>query len=130
MGSVSGDNQVGGLLGQSLGGSITNSYATGSVSEGSSVGGLVGANLFATITNSYATGSDILVGFSSDPSMTTNSSTKTEMELRTPTAARGIYENWNPNVWDFGTSNDLPTLRDPPHGIRIRARVFLEGPLQ
>ena len=58
-GSVSGDNYVGGLVGDnSSGGTITASYATGSVSGDNHVGGLVGDNSSGgTITASYATGS-------------------------------------------------------------------------
>ncbi len=56
--SVSGSSDVGGLVGDNSRGSITNSYATGSVSGvDSNVGGLVGYNFSGTITNSYATGS-------------------------------------------------------------------------
>ena len=57
-GSVSGDNFVGGLVGDnSSGGAITASYATGSVSGDNFVGGLVGYNSGGAITDSYATGS-------------------------------------------------------------------------
>ncbi len=56
-GSMSGFNHVGGLVGSSSGGTISNSYATGSVrGSGKVVGGLVGHNT-GTISNSYATGS-------------------------------------------------------------------------
>ena len=148
-------NSVGGLVGNN-GGSITNSYATGSVEGNLSVGGLVGSNdgsimssyatasvkgllgvgglageNFGPITNSYATGfDDALVGTGS--SAITNSSTKTIMALQTPTTATGIYSDWSIDVWDFGTENDLPTLKDVPEIelIRIRTKVFLEGPLQ
>ncbi len=55
-GSVSGSNDVGGLVGNNIG-SIANSYAAGSVSgSGSQVGGLAGNNI-GSIANSYATGS-------------------------------------------------------------------------
>lgn len=61
LGSVSGTDIVGGLVGQNAdSGTITNSYATGTVSGQSSVGGLVGGNYSSgTITNSYAFGSVI-----------------------------------------------------------------------
>ena len=131
-GSVSGSTQVGGLVGNH-GGSIINSYATGSVSGSEVVGGLVGFNFSGSITNSYATGfDDALFGASAGSLTITNSSTKTEMALRTPTTATGIYSDWSTDVWDFGTPNDLPTLKDVPEIelIRIRTKVFLEGPLQ
>ena len=55
-GSVSGSADVGGLAGR-IQGSTSNSYATGSVSGSYNVGGLVGATQFGSISNSYATGS-------------------------------------------------------------------------
>jgi len=51
-GNVSGTSHVGGLAGD--GGTITNSYATGNVAgTGDYVGGLVGSSYYGTITNSY-----------------------------------------------------------------------------
>ena len=128
-GSVSGNDGVGGLAGGN-GRSITNSYATGSVSGNDRVGGLVGGNGLGLITNSYATGFNQLVGSLSFEQSIMNSSTQTLMALKMLTAATGIYSDWSTAVWDFGTPNDLPTLRSPQEGIRIRTKVFLEGPLQ
>ncbi|OEC32557.1 hypothetical protein A7D25_23510, partial [Pseudomonas sp. 21C1] len=54
-GSVTGNNRVGGLVGDNYG-TISNAYATGSVSGSEHVGGLVGHN-DGTISNAYATGS-------------------------------------------------------------------------
>jgi hypothetical protein len=54
-GSVSGNDRVGGLVGESYG-TITNCYSTGSVSGNHWVGGLVGES-YGTITNCYSTGS-------------------------------------------------------------------------
>jgi len=55
-GSISGNTEVGELVGYHSGGTISNSYATGRVTGASNnnVGGLVGAN-YGTISNSYAT---------------------------------------------------------------------------
>ncbi len=53
--NITGHNDVGGLLGQNNGGTISNSYSTGSVSGDSQVGGLVGASDAGTISNSYST---------------------------------------------------------------------------
>ncbi|WP_172600431.1 YDG domain-containing protein [Sulfurivermis fontis] len=64
-GIVSGNTNVGGLVGSNNSGTITDSYATGSVSGNTNVGGLVGSNNRGTITDSYATGivtGDISVG--------------------------------------------------------------------
>ena len=54
-GSVSGNNDVGGLVGSSAG-SISDAYATGAVSGSGSVGGLVGAQFAGSISDAYATG--------------------------------------------------------------------------
>ncbi|MDP2823202.1 MAG: GLUG motif-containing protein, partial [Sulfuritalea sp.] len=57
-GRMSGNHNVGGLVGYNPGGTITNSYSTGSASgTGNAVGGLVGQNYYGTVSNSYATGS-------------------------------------------------------------------------
>ena len=53
-GSVTGDNDVGGLVGANNG-TISNSYAAVDVTGNSTVGGFVGNN-FGIISNSYATG--------------------------------------------------------------------------
>ena len=130
-GNVTGEsNNVGGLVGYSVG-AITASYATGSVTEGTyHVGGLVGYG-GGTITASYATGSVAgnsyyvggLVGRSggvTDSYWDTQTSGqpesrggagKTTRELQTPTAATGIYANWNAEWWDFGTSRQYPVLK-------------------
>ncbi len=52
-GAVSGDNQVGGLAGENKG-IISNSYAQGAVSGANQTGGLVGLHLGGTISDSYA----------------------------------------------------------------------------
>jgi len=54
--SVSGNFNVGGLLGVNSSGSVSDSYATGAVSGGSRVGGLAAVNT-GTVRNTYATGS-------------------------------------------------------------------------
>ena len=54
--AVSGDGDVGGLIGASSNSTISDSYATGSVSGYLRVGGLVGAGRDSLITASYATG--------------------------------------------------------------------------
>jgi len=57
-GTVSGTSDVGGLVGDMNGGSLTNVYATGSVTGTTSdVGGLIGYMAAGTVTDSYATGS-------------------------------------------------------------------------
>jgi hypothetical protein len=59
-GSVTGNEWVGGLLGNNFAGEITNCFSTVSVSGGERVGGLVGSNdFFGMVTNCYAAG-DVL----------------------------------------------------------------------
>ena len=127
-GDSSGSSDSGGLVGQNRG-TITNSYATGDSSSNGDSGGLVGQNR-GTITNSYATGdgsstssgfSGGLVGRDDGGSITASyrvQTTGTNMlgiaqtltQLRSATS----YNGWSPNIWDFGTPSDLPTLRNMP----------------
>ena len=53
--TVTGNGNIGGLVGNAGNGTISNSYATGTVTGSSNVGGLVGTD-GGTISNSYATG--------------------------------------------------------------------------
>ena len=55
-GNVTGKDNVGGLVGDNDGGTVSNSYSTGNVTGTGWVGGLVGVNL-GTVSNSYSTGS-------------------------------------------------------------------------
>jgi hypothetical protein len=54
-GAVSGGSLVGGLVGEN-GGAVTNCYSTGAVSGDGAVGGLVGLNSGGTVTQCYSTG--------------------------------------------------------------------------
>jgi hypothetical protein len=56
-GSVSGNANVGGLVGRNEHGTINNSYSTGDISGIEQVGGLVGFNYRGTIINCYSTAS-------------------------------------------------------------------------
>src|SRR5690606_23914392 len=56
-GEVSGDDNLGALVGQNLEGTIASSYSTASASGVNNVGGLVGWNEGGSIENTYATGS-------------------------------------------------------------------------
>ncbi|MDD2482765.1 MAG: GLUG motif-containing protein [Candidatus Shapirobacteria bacterium] len=64
--NVSGEQDIGGLIGQSFGGNITNSYTSDSTisTSGISVGGLVGYNQSSgTILNSYSSSTIISTGY-------------------------------------------------------------------
>ena len=137
VGSVSGGSRVGGLVGE-IYGNINNSYATGSVSGIQDVGGLAGLLFDArSINNSYATGSVFgdeyaggLVGRSNGNIVNSyyaargrNNGLGTKRsfaQLRCPMVASATcslpgsdqrtYEDWDANVWDFGTATELPQL--------------------
>ena len=53
--NITGNTNVGGLVGKNYNGNISNSYSTGNVSGDIRVGGLVGEN-YGTVSNSYSTG--------------------------------------------------------------------------
>jgi outer membrane protein assembly factor BamB len=55
-GIVRGADNIGGLIGEMLGGLVNNSYSTGNVSGNTNVGGLLGSSGGLTILNSYSTG--------------------------------------------------------------------------
>ena len=104
-GSVNGDNFVGGLIGANSN-NLRYSYATGSVNGDNSVGGLVGSNS-GLITASYW-----------DKEMSgaqgSNGSGQTTAQLQVPTAAIGIYDDWDDASWDFGTEGQYPILKYAP----------------
>jgi FlaG/FlaF family flagellin (archaellin) len=55
--NITGEEEVGGLVGFNYKGTVSNSYSTGNVTgESYSVGGLVGFNYKGTVSNSYSTG--------------------------------------------------------------------------
>ena len=120
MATVTGDDEVGGLVGWNDGASalgiVKASYATGAVRGDSAVGGLVGYHNHGEITASYATGAVSgkrsvggLVGaknlgttaFSYWDSDTTGQPSSAggeayaTTELRAPTDYTGIYADWN-----------------------------------
>ncbi len=54
--SVSGYNNIGGLIGMATSGSVNNCYSSGTVSGNSFIGGLVGLNIGGSIVNSHFSG--------------------------------------------------------------------------
>ena len=131
---------VGGLVGRNLG-AVTASYATGDHHCSRCYnGGLIGRNdNTGRITMSYATGSSRspygggLVRWSSGTiidSYRVHSSGnsfidaygdhRTLAQLRCPTfpgqtcEGRATYGSWDNTTWNFGTENDLPTIRGLP----------------
>ena len=105
----------GGLFGRADGSRINNSYVvvTGRISSSSLpisyAGGLVGRVVSTiSISKSYysARRTSSQGGFTN-----THGTPRTVAELRVLTA--GIT-GWDESIWNFGTSNDLPTLRSSP----------------
>ena len=119
-GAVSGGTPSGGLVGFNQG-TITASYAIGAVSgTHAQIGGLVGQNVggfgtTGTITNSYYNGT------TSGQSDTGKGLSKTTSELQSPQAYTGtIYAAWNVSIdgdstaddpWDFGSASQYPALK-------------------
>ena len=113
--TVGGGRFVGGLVGgHDNGGTVTASYVVATVSGSNSVGGLAGGANTGMIADSYYD-TDVS-GLRSGAEGTT----KTTVELQTPTNYAGIYSGWNVDVdgdtvaddpWDFGTDGQYPVLQ-------------------
>ena len=103
--SVNGTHQVGGLAGYNYRATISNSYSIGQVRGRVDVGGLAGRNIEGMIIGSYwdITTSRLLT---SD-----GGTSKTIVELQTPTNSTGIYSTWSSDIWDFGTAIQYPALK-------------------
>jgi hypothetical protein len=96
-GNVTGDSDIGGLVGIN-GGTVSTSYATGSASGSSNIGGLIGAttglgtvsNSFWNVTTSGLTTSAVGIGM-------TTAEMKTQANFTSATSAN---DNKNPE-WNF-----------------------------
>ena len=112
-GVVSGDEDVGGLVGTNEAAAVSASYSTGAVSGNARVGGLMGVNSAGTVTASY---------WDTERSGQETSAAgtgKVATELQVPTGHAGIYSAWNldldgdsanDNPWDFGADYNYPAL--------------------
>lgn len=109
---------LGGLLGTARSTTLTSSYSIGSVTGGLEIsnGALVGINE-TNVPNSI----DGTNYWNVDASVINTSEGEavglTTAELQAPVSNTGIYSEWDPAVWDFGTSNQYPALRDMPNGV-------------
>ena len=106
-GNVTGNGRVGGLVGS--GGNITDSYAAGQITAGDRyVGGLtwngslVTRSYWDTQTTGQSQGSRDALYYGVG---------KTTREMQRPTGPTGIYADWDPEYWDFGTSRQYPVLK-------------------
>ena len=131
--AVTGNQQVGGLVGRNMNasGTITNSYAMGKVAThgltgtppgGGSrqnpiadVGGLVGQNSSgAAVTASYW---DTEASRQATSAGGAGAVGQTTAGLQSPTGATGIYLTWAASTWDFGTASQYPALKYDTNGI-------------
>ena len=108
-GSVLAAERLGGLLGY-IGDNaqVINSYAIGNVAgSGATIGGLIGGKGNGTrVDDSYWDADTSKQAISNG-----GGTSKTTVELRTPTRASDIYLNWSAANWDFGNNRSYPTLR-------------------
>ena len=122
-GDVRGHDSVGGLVGNNNA-TIRHSYASGKVSGDSWVGGLVGSSWTQEhrVESSYwDTHSSDMEGVNPDLSDLIDrfGEGKTTAELQNPTSNTGIYSEWSPDLWDFGTSQQYPVLKADVDGDGI-----------
>ena len=99
---------LGGLVARNKG-TITGSYSTVTVSanpgvEYVSLSGLVQKNSGSVVFSYWDTQA-------SEQNSSDAGAGKTTAELQSPTSNAGIYATWNPNWWDFGTSQQYPVLK-------------------
>ena len=122
-GNVSGNEDIGGLVGRHEGGEITNSYATGTIAGTSYVGGLVGLNSSGNIMHSYwdTQTSKIKTSVGGD------GEGKTTAELQSPMTATEIYSSWSEEIWDFGTNKQYPALKNNDGTLLAGQRLGLQS---
>lgn len=103
---------TGGIAGGAAGsnGTVTweNCYSAAYLPSGSGRGGLVGAIYSGslTVTNCYWDKTN----FATSP----RGIGKTTIELQTPTSPTGIFSDYDPAIWGFGTSSQYPYLLNTP----------------
>ena len=139
--SVSGPEHVGGLLGASQGGTVTNSYSIGTViGTGSSplIGGLIGsgtggtASYWDTQTSGCTSGGSNGCTTSAGGSGVTGQTTSA---LQSPTGYTLIFSTWNANLdgqagnddpWAFGATDQYPVLKYA--GMDTTAQFAMQPP--
>ena len=112
LGDIIAANEAGGFIGNNAdNGKIQDNYAVASVSsDGSRVGGFIGVNGNDTILSlSYnywdIQKSGIITGIIGSIGHST-------VNLKMPTSpTETVYTSWDTEVWDFGTSEQYPTLK-------------------
>jgi hypothetical protein len=123
-GDVSGRQYVGGLLGYIKRGATHNNFATGKVSATSYPGGIIGyvkTGFFINSENSNSYWAFDTTKQNTSAYMTSSESYfgTTLQQMQCPTTANNtvcpntgvLYEDWNSEVWDFGSGDQLPGLK-------------------
>ncbi len=133
-GSVTAAANAAGIAGKVYYGTIDNSSFIGYVNVASGIAGGIAATVLSTLSlsNSYAaatvTGApSTTYGLASvttadsyfDNTLLTSAADnathgQSSRALQIPTSATGIYVNWDPDTWDFGTSARYPVLQNMP----------------
>jgi len=127
---VSGDEQVGGLLG--IGRWVNKCYSASSVSGNDLVGGLIGEERVSIeVTNSFW---DDTIGPASSAGGTGKSTSEMkDIDTFTDTETTGLDEAWDfDTVWDISTSYPFFKISTPPSGVVVSVKlggVVVEKPL-
>ncbi|MEE3161196.1 MAG: autotransporter subunit C, partial [Pseudomonadota bacterium] len=139
-GTVNGEIYVGGLAGRTINSSVSNVFSSAVILEGYNKGGIIGRLYSADLSNSLATGyvegrggligagffdsNEFLYWATDTTGQSTSSGTNASYfgallsELQCPTSSDNstctdkgtLYENWDTEVWDFGSDRQLPGL--------------------
>ena len=134
------DRHAGGLVGRCVGCTITASYAAGPVTSTAALtnlGGLAGnvhgasSVIYHSYCDTEGTGQSDCDGSATD-NATATAAGYTTAQLQAPTDYAGIYSHWNvdqdgdlvpDHPWNFGASNEYPTLNSPAQRATLAAAV-------
>ncbi|MBL7153200.1 MAG: hypothetical protein ISS79_05750 [Phycisphaerae bacterium] len=141
---ISGDDKVGGIVGENSGGRITNCYSKGQVVGDVDVGGLVGINGYSisggTIENCYSTGEvlgrydvgglvggagcTVIASFWDVNTSGLDTSAGGEAKTTSEMQQQSTFQDWDfINVWAIGENQTYPYLRTVPAGDINKDRI-------
>lgn len=110
-GTIIGSSAVGGVMGRVLQNKTknTNCFSTAEIISGGNAGGAYGGTQNNGVISGVYWDKQTSGWATSVGGVGYNTS-----DLQTPTSATGIYANWDPLIWDFGTSSEYPKLINTP----------------